>query len=102
MLGEALLPESGGRPPGIRTYIPENPGDINNIELPDKLQEVIQHIVYIFWMHLGKSLPSRGKPLYKVVKKILDLLNRPLADPYIRIKTAIDFLTSQYPHLNLK
>ena len=102
MIGKALSPKSGGRPPGIKTHIPESPGDVKNMELPDSLQEVIQNIVYIFWMHLGKPSLYREGPLFKVVGKTLELLNRPLADPYNRIKTAIDFLTSHHPHLSLK
>jgi len=101
-IAEALSPKSAGRPSVIKTYIPESPGDVNNIELPDRMQEVIQHIVYLFWMHLGKPSLYRKGPLFIIVGKTLELLKRPHGDLYDRIEAAVNFLTSQHPHLSLK
>ncbi len=88
-----------GRRSAIKTHIPESPGDFNQRILPDRLQIVIQHIVYLYWTHLGKPSRYRNSPLFQVVGKTLDLLGRPLADPYYRIKTAINYSTSSHPHL---
>jgi len=96
---EALSPKSAGPPPRIKTYIPESPGDVNNIELPDRMQEVIQHIVYLFWMHLGKPSLYRKGPLFIIVGKTLELLQQHQKDLYNRIKTAVKTLTTYHPHL---
>ncbi|MCE5272641.1 hypothetical protein LLH00_15275 [bacterium] len=96
---EALKLKSNGRPNCIKTYFPETPGDVNNMVLPDMMQEVIQNIVYIFWMNIGKPTVYRDGPMFEIVRKTLEILNRHQSELYNRIKTAIDTLAALHPHV---
>lgn len=89
MFDEAFASISPGRPSAIKTYIPESPGDFNQMILPDRLQGVIQHIVFLYWRHLGEPTLYSESPLFVIVRKTLELLQWPRENFSRRIKAAI-------------